>query len=173
MVKCIDCGYLTVRHTFERNLVEAEGTIRFGENWPVQQKTNICLYERRPLCFVMARRIGNKDGDYSALEFKDVINELIECEYFTRWQQGFTPKEHREILDRQQLLQWQDKREEKDRQFRERESNSNKRYRIIELVFVVITIVVVLAVAFIEREGQPTINIITPNPSEVTIERQP
>ena len=32
---------------------------------------------------------------------------------FTRWQQGFTPKEHREMLDRERMQEWQAKQDAK------------------------------------------------------------
>jgi hypothetical protein len=71
----------------------------------------------------MAMKIGNKNNEYSALEFKSAICEERSCEGFTNWQQGFTPKEHREMLDRLRLQEWQDKQRRED-----------KRWRIIELV---------------------------------------
>lgn len=121
----------------------------------------------------MAQKIGTEEGDYSPLEFKDVIHNEIDCQEFTNWRQGSTPKEHREMVDREHSLQWQIEREDKDRVFRQQERSANRRYRIAELFLVILTIGVVLAAAFIERSGQPVINIITPNPSEVTIEQQP
>lgn len=124
MAKCVDCGYLTVRHYFERNLVEAESKIRKGEQWPAQQGTNLCLYERTPLCFVMANKIGNKSNDYSAMEFRDAICEERNCDYFIHWQQGFTPKEHREMIDRKEMLKWQADREDADRKWREKQNKN-------------------------------------------------
>ena len=105
MDKCADCGFLAVRHHFERYLVEVEGNIREGGEWPVQRGTNISLYEKRPLC-LMYQKIGGKDGDYSAREFKEAICAQRDCMHFCAWQQGFTPKEHREMIDRQWERKW-------------------------------------------------------------------
>jgi hypothetical protein len=40
---------------------------------------------------------------------------------FTNYQQGFTPKEHKEMMDRKEMLEWQAKREEADREWRSKE----------------------------------------------------
>lgn len=45
MVKCADCGYLTVRHYFDRYLAEVEGDIREGENGQRSEELN-CVYTR-------------------------------------------------------------------------------------------------------------------------------
>lgn len=75
-----------------------------------------------------------------------VIQKERECgESFTEWQLGFTPKEHREMLDRQEFLKWQ-----------ARQRNEDKRWRVIELIVIgVITVVIAggftIFGAFIER----------------------
>ena len=188
MVKCSECGFLALRKWGNSQLVEAIKDYRESGQKPLP------IYYRDvdscPICFVMAydlvseveesakQRLPNESGDWSGYN-KIVIQKDRECPPdnksfgFTEYQQGFTPKEHREMLDRKAMLEWQAAREREDKGFRERERISNKRYRIIELVLVVITIIVVIVAAFIERGGQPTINIITPNPSGVTIEQQP
>jgi hypothetical protein len=131
-----------------------------------------------PICFVQAYDIlqstrefaGKHEPDY--LSVHTFINDDRPCKSFTKWQQGFTPKEHRDMLDRQEFRDWQAKRELEDKQFRKDEQRSNKRYRIAELVLVVVTILAILAAAFINRNNQPTINIITSNPEDVTINQQ-
>ena len=49
-----------------------------------------------------------------------IINAERECTKFTGWQQGFTPKEHREILDRQWMTDREDRRDVDQRKFQER-----------------------------------------------------
>lgn len=178
MVKCSECGFLASRDVQTRQLEETEQEIRMEGCSVVAWNTGKpTLKFEPPICFMRA-------PDYKAIPFslwpdkdKDKVRSEIQrerdCEFFTHWQQGFTPKEHREMLDRIEILNWQAEREQKDREFREREQLSNKRYRIVELVLVIVTIIAVLSAAFIERGGQPTINIITPNPESITIEHQP
>ena len=128
-------------------------------------------YDDYPLCFVQAVSFQvEAQEDETENAVSSVIRQERKCSNFTPWQQGFTPKEHREMLDRKQLLEWQVEREREDKIFRKQESQSNRRYRIAELVLVIFTIIAILATAFIGR-GEPTINIITPNPPGVTIEK--
>jgi hypothetical protein len=79
-----------------------------------------------------------------------------ECAEFTTWHQGFTPKEHREISDRERLREWQAQREDEDRRWREDQRKEERRWRLIELVvlggFVTIVLVIAqLVAAFIQR----------------------
>ena len=73
---------------------------------------------------------------------------------FTTWIQGSTPKEHREMLDRQWMQEQEEKRVAEDRDWRERERKSNTRWRLIELFILGILLAVATIVgAFIERSG--------------------
>jgi len=79
-----------------------------------------------------------------------ITKDRPECEgKFTPWQQGFAPKEHREMLDRQELRNWEAAQRHEDR-----------RWRIIELIVfgAVATGVgagVAILAAFIERGSWP------------------
>ncbi len=57
----------------------------------------------------------------------DVIGKDRECRHFVKWQRGFTPKEHREMIDRDEWRKWQ-----------EDQRSSDKKWRLIELVFLVV-----------------------------------
>ena len=53
---------------------------------------------------------------------KQVIQKERECgESFTEWQLGFTPKEHREMMDRQEWRDWQERQRKDDRGWRIKE----------------------------------------------------
>lgn len=187
MVKCSECGFLTLRDRKTGQLEEVIDDYRLSGETP-----NYVAYEgyhNWPICFAMAIDLFTEVNRAAEQQHLDksrdwakyvlgVIDKDRECPPvgkalgFTEYIQGFTPKEHREMLDRKQLLEWQVKREKDDKNFRKQENQSNRRYRIAELVLVILTIIAILATAFIGR-GEPTINIITPNPPEVTIEQQP
>ena len=47
----------------------------------------------------------------------DEIQRDRECEFFTKWKQGFTPKEHREMMDRQFRMEMEEKRRKNDRKW--------------------------------------------------------
>ena len=92
-------------------------------------------------------------GDVVANAVKSVIQKERDCDAFTPWQQGHSPKEHREILDRQLLL----KREE------ERDADS-RRWRVAEFIAVIIGLVLIVAAAFIERSGITLLSLTTRRP---------
>ncbi len=124
MVKCADCGYLAVRSKVDYSLGEAaidfrdKGAVAIGyDDKGMNQHT---LHELMPLCFARQPYLRNaiKKIDEQKNrndEVRRIINQEIDCKGFTDWQQGFTPKEHREMLDRERLLQWQSEREKDDR----------------------------------------------------------
>ena len=104
MVKCADCGFLAVRHLETRDLREAEGSYRDTGEIPRDLNRPKHLYEEVPLCFERLR-IFDPQRCTSAAERQEVVQEEIgHCVGFTEWHHGFTPKEHRELLDREYRL---------------------------------------------------------------------
>ena len=51
------------------------------------------------------------------LEVLSVIGRDRNCISFTKWQQGASPKEHREMIDREKLLEFQENRRRNDRKW--------------------------------------------------------
>jgi len=189
MVKCAECGFLALRDKKTGLLVEVIDDYRVSGRVP-EGVTAYKEYHNYPICFAMAYDLMPEVEQAAKKQFKDKSNdwgsyvlEVINSERrcppnrevlgFTKYQQGFTPKEHREMLDRERLLQWQEEREKSDRSFRIQESGANRRYRIAELILVAFTIGAILFTAFWGRDTEPTINIITPDSPEVTIEQKP
>ncbi len=130
MVKCAGCGYLSVRIKVDSSLGEA--SVDFRERVEVAQGTDDKggnqhpLHENIPLCFARCHYLGDavkdiKRRDNPFEEVKEIIQKDIDCEEFTEWQQGFTPKEHRETIDREKMLKWQVNREDADRKWREKQ----------------------------------------------------
>jgi len=133
------------------------------------------LHETIPLCFARQPYLRDaiKEIDKNQNlhdEVKRIINKEINCETckeFTDWQQGFTPKEHREMLDRRWMLDFQAKREEDDKKWRDaqrrddlawrekQEENTGKRHSvelwIIGGVVTVALIVGAIIAAIVER----------------------
>lgn len=155
MARCSECGFLAIRNGESRNLEELEfGSRQSGE-------IDEHKYIRIPVCFVMTvsldkeakelrqlpqYKTGQNNIDWNALT-KEMLNKERKCESFTEWHQGYTPKEHREMLDRQEWRDWQAKQRKED-----------KRWRMIELiVFGIISVLVAggftLLGAFISRGG--------------------
>lgn len=107
MVKCAECGYLAVRHSLAE--VNEDG-----------RKVEIPLWGRDALiCFSQAldfrRAVDEKSPGYPPSLVLNVLQTERNCPYFTKWQMGFSPKEHRDMIDRQWRLEQEDKRRKSDR----------------------------------------------------------
>ncbi len=132
MVKCAECGYLAVRNVDSYHLDETgtdfreKGMVALGRQVGRNQYQ---LHELQPLCFVQRYNLRSEiksefaSGKNEVGCILQVISKERECGKFTAWQQGFTPKEHYEMLDRQRWQDWQEK-----------QRRSDKRWRIIELI---------------------------------------
>ena len=131
MIKCADCGFLAVRNLRTRQLEEAEKEYRdrayislTGEEGKLHPRL-----ESLPLCFVASYDLQDEIRNKSPKKEVDsrniiaVVNADRDCDKSTKWLLGFTPKEHQDILDRQEILKWQIDREKAD-----------KKWRLIELI---------------------------------------
>ncbi len=124
MARCIDCGFLATRDYESREWAEVDSDfLRIGVPSVVPGSPRHSQ-ERAPICFVQsvdlqAELLGGLEPNYPPGSVKrseiidaapgDLVLELFQRERsdcdanqeFTPWQQGFTPKEHREMLDRE------------------------------------------------------------------------
>jgi len=142
MVKCKNCGYLTFRHRNSRELVETEERIRIVANLPREMDVDgmsSSILERTPICFARATSLrleifnteyanGNdlQLADQEANSPQDSTLLLLfdrerYCTEFTEWQQGFTPKEHRETRREDDWQKFQVQLAEDDRKWREKQ----------------------------------------------------
>ena len=184
VLRCSDCGFLTMRNMYTGRLDELDSDFRRTGNPPqvriedtnaVNRSTGTNTttpYRHVPICFVQSVDLaGEFPGTKELLErYKDwpagvmletIVKERSECQgKHTPWQQGFTPKEHRENLDRENRRQWEANQQQADREWRETQRSEDRTWRLIELaVFGVLAISVGAAVAivaaFIERGSWP------------------
>jgi len=118
MVKCVDCGFLALlderggQPLIEASVIYRERGVAPSYTLPGSTTT----YDHDPVCFAQAVNFLDTNIRRGIYSF---VRTEKECSSFTPWQQGFTPKEHREMLDRQKMLDWQAEREDKDRKWRE------------------------------------------------------
>ncbi len=144
MVKCAECGFLSVRNKANYSLGEPtndyreKGVVAIG--YDEQGRNQHPLHELIPLCFArqfyLRDTIGAIDKQKNQNdEVKLVINKEIDCKEFTKWQQGFTPKEHREMIDREWMMQHEEERENADRKWRSRQ---DLKLAIVAGVFIVL-----------------------------------
>jgi len=129
VVKCSECGFLAFRAKGNLEFVEAEDFIRSGYQIPTS------LVHPMPFCFVRKLDFRTTYGwnprsmGIGDTEIFPVIVEERECDGFTPWQQGFSPKEHREMLDEQRRLRLEanirqmawDREDKRDAEMRHRE----------------------------------------------------
>jgi hypothetical protein len=160
-VKCGDCGFIAARVWKTREFVEIEEEKRCSGE--IGSEFGGC--EPTPVCFInsfdikeeveILRKVAHDEPSQDSMgghipphweiHVKAVLNTERKCESFRKYQQGFTPKEHREMLDRQEWRNWQEKQRKSDRCF-----------RIIELIVLGFIAVIVaggftVLGAFIER----------------------
>ena len=173
MVECASCGFLALRNTRERTWLECEDKYRISAQVAEWRWDDDRLDEDTflPSCFAgvpdlaidlydalkkepTAITTAWEESKWKRETMLGILNKGRYCSEFTPWIRGFSPKEHREMMDRDKMLRWQ-----------REESNANRRYRILELALVLATIGAVLWAAFIERGGQPTIIVNYPTPS--------
>ena len=164
MAKCSKCGYLAARNKDTRNLEEVE----FASRQSGDLRTN--RYDYMPVCFAMAVSFDEevarlREEPQYATEKRDAygqtiwprVRDLIEvvldaerqCKSFAEWHQGSTPKEHQETLDRKAMLEWQAKREDADREWREKQEKKRseeewKRYAFLAIMTIIGVIIGVL-----------------------------
>lgn len=119
--RCVDCGYLSLRRYDERNLVDADDEYRRTAGIPALPGAKYQLYEDYPICFVRAFNLREEIGKpHERTKALAVIEEQRDCLASTEWQQGFTPKEHLEMVQKNALLECHAKIErDRDEQLRE------------------------------------------------------
>lgn len=123
-IKCINCGYLGVRHRHTREILEPESDLRERGYLLTQDPlTNQTIYEKYPVCFAHALNfitlLGRTPTEQATL---GTITENRSCDSFTQWHPSASPKEHKEMLAERERLDWQKQREEADQAFRASEA---------------------------------------------------
>lgn len=88
---------------------------------------------------------GESSADEHILRWRVMHRQRV-CNAFTPWQQGFTPKEHREMVDRQWMIDREDRRDKEmrdreDRRDREAKSRHRNELVVFGLVLGALTII--------------------------------
>lgn len=145
-VMCADCGFLALRDLDTRELVEAEKkTRKTGDRGAPFDVSNYLhgtspsreterRFEFEPICFAAAYDLEGEfncaaHGDSSMIDaFQKVIIDSRQCESFVKWQQGYSPKEHREMVLERERLEWQARQESEMREFQAKQAELNRTY---------------------------------------------
>ena len=120
MVRCADCGFLANRNFETGELVSVDEGRQTGRFRTLLGVT----YGPMPTCFRMK---ANLFAEYLTEKSENRLLAVItkdrgECAGFVKWEPGFTPKEHREMLfdlereklaadDRKEKRRWHERRD--------------------------------------------------------------
>ena len=131
MVKCADCGFLGVRIRQTRQIVDAEPLMRErGYNPALTIAGADTVYDDAVLCFVRAHNLAAEMGRADEENRRRVVQQERECQRFTPWIQGLTPKEHIELKIEEDRQLWQTEQELADKIWREKqEDKADQRHR--------------------------------------------
>lgn len=107
--RCHNCGFLAVWRTKDQELEEAPEFYRKNGELEVLGADRTTA----PKCFIRKADLQKEvlsDPD-SILTYGEAVKKCIQkdraCEAFTLWRQGFTPKEHRQMLLTEEMLREQ------------------------------------------------------------------
>jgi hypothetical protein len=140
MVKCSECGFLAFRTRDSLEFVEAIESIRLGQRIPN------ALVLQMPFCFIRKLDFREAYGwERDSLGISEhliypVIQAERDCDGYTAWQQGFSPREHREMLDEERRLRldadvrqmaWE-REDRRDAEMRQREDERDERLRALQ-----------------------------------------
>ena len=160
-VKCQDCGYLAVRNQQTRALAETEEVMRqSGEPPPVfvlphPGRNAVLIYERTPVCFVREFDLPVEAGQADdARAFLNVIRQERVCPKWTQWFQGFTPRDHKEMIDAREQRDWQEARRREDIAYRDEQRRSTVRSQPFEALRVRVRAEIALLVEVRHGEGE-------------------
>src|SRR6266404_7521708 len=101
MPRCANCGFLATRDKETRVLEETEKRTRDTGRVPSDDR-----HEEIPVCFAQVISIQEEARGKSD-QILPVLQKERECNNFAPWIQGFTPKEHKEMLDAKEMREWQ------------------------------------------------------------------
>lgn len=129
MAQCAHCGFLAAREFATNQFVEMPLMLRETGKHPPSPDNRRNIYDSRPICFVLAHRIDQEwDRDDPGV-LLGVLNKERDCASFTDWQQGFTPKEHREMELAAEQRRWQQRESESQRQWQlDQETKADQRH---------------------------------------------
>jgi hypothetical protein len=138
MVKCHDCGLLATRNNDtgqweevdQRQRTTGQGQIRGDDAGYPREAT---WQFSRPVCILQVFDLASEYTQESS-KSDSPINSAIalmlqrerDCESFTKWQIGFSPKEHREMIDREWMRKYQEEHEKTDKEWREKQDIPEK-----------------------------------------------
>ncbi len=129
LVKCRDCGMLTVYCPGENEFIEINSLYRKegsknGIHAQNQGSPTVCFLSAHDIHAEMVELVQTASSANQSQRALQIIGKERECESFCKWRQGFSPKEHVEMLredeknlsDREWQMRMEDERKKFDRE---------------------------------------------------------
>lgn len=147
MAICAHCGFLAIRNTNTEQLGEVNRTYEGNPFFNLESHGNLPLIVgNTPLCFARKYNLhneyfstlsktleekGTNEGNNLDLHLsvQKVLNTERECDCFTQWQTGFTPKEIQDALDRKWMQKREDERRDADRKWQLEREDADRKWR--------------------------------------------
>ena len=133
MVRCYDCGLLAAPYRSEGTLEEVPKFSRdSGSPTRTSRGFPVCLALAFDLPQEYEHRSVSRAGTSAGITPADVVPVLHrerECDDFTTWRQGFSPKDHIEAMDREKLQERMRRQEQEDREWREKIEARDREWR--------------------------------------------
>ena len=111
-VRCDKCGFLALCNIDDRHLTEADRVYRTTAEPPKSREWEVAEYDNIPICFRtkanLREEIKEQETKVLPKDILAVIQQERLCSEFEDWIQGFSPKEHLEMLIRQKELERQE-----------------------------------------------------------------
>lgn len=107
MAKCKDCGFLAIWRYVPEQFSEASEYFRTNGN--METDTSDSGHQYQPKCFSQRAPLQDeifairRHGHTNRESVLNVLNCDRPCKYAIPWRQGFTPKEHQEMMDQEEL----------------------------------------------------------------------
>lgn len=128
-VRCADCGFLAARHKDTRQLLDGEPMLRDRGYLPATH------YDEHPVCF--ANKVKFRSPEEMGISTnedkrKEKLHHPRDCDGFTPWRIGFTPKEHQEMLLSEKAIELQRAEQAADRAWRDAQAERDHQWRLDE-----------------------------------------
>jgi hypothetical protein len=128
MVRCADCGFLSLRRYADLTLCETPDATRETGKLPEMPGANRNQHEEIPVCFAMATSLKQETQKDGATVLS-VIRADRDCNHHVTWKQGYTPKEHQDMIDARELRNWQEELRIKDREWQAEQRRDAQRWQ--------------------------------------------
>jgi hypothetical protein len=135
---CDTCGFLVMRVWGDTVFYEATQEYREkGVDVGASGSSS-----RPPLCIVLAARLDKEVEEHTreraGPNMSNTEYDLLpiiqkpdrDCSKWRKWEQGFSPKEHREMMDRQWMLNMEDKRDTSTREWQAEQEAKRRRFQL-------------------------------------------